>query len=67
MNKLKSVYIIFIWLIMIVDIINSVIHCFSHEYIAAIYWLLWSFFLYKILLRIFLYKIAFRITEESDD
>ena len=58
MNKLKTVYIIFTWLIIIVDIINSIIHCFSHEYTAALYWLLWSFFLYKI---------AFRITEESDD
>ena len=58
MNKLKIVYTFVMLGGFIVDIFNSIIHYFSKEYTAAIWWLLSA---------IFVYEIFIRTMEESDD
>lgn len=58
MNKLKIVYTLVMLGGFIVDILNSIIHYFSKEYTAAIWWLLFA---------IFVYEIFIRTMEESDD
>ena len=51
MNKLNTVYIIVMLVGFVLDMFNSIIHYFSHEYTAAVWWLILAIFLYDILLR----------------
>ena len=51
MNKLKIVYTFVMLGGFILDMFNSIVHYFSKEYTAAIWWLLFAIFVYEIFIR----------------